>query len=185
MITTSKAVAWGVKKIYGLDSVRFYPFSFVINMLTILERENATIYLLGGSTGEIHKVFNNIKSTFPEIRIVGRYKAFESSTDEHSVLMGMKKAGANFTIVGTKIRKGDRWIESVIGKLAKGIFIYSPLVFNIMSGKTKVNTEKKWLKQTKVSIKTLLNPLKWLKSVNYVLFFVLIINEKRKRKNRY
>jgi len=185
VITTSRAVAWAARYLHGVDSVRFYPFSFVINTLSILERKFFSVYLLGGSSKDIQKVFGNIRASFPEIKIVGRYKAFCSPADEKSVLIGMKKAGADFTFVGTNIKKGDKWIASSSKDLAPGIHLWAPSVFKIMSGTGRPVSDEKWVRRFNIPVKTFFLPWRWFVGFRYLFFFIKVLVEKKQVKKEF
>lgn len=179
VLTTSKALAVAANYIYGTGSVRFYPFSFIVNLLGLLEKRNCSVYFLGGSSKDIMRLFSNIRSSFPSLKIVGRYKGSFHSSEEAAVLTGIKKAGPNFLLAGSSIRKGDRWLTKNSNALSHGLMLWSPDAFEVMAGNKKAMAESKWLKKSGVNWKTFCLPWKWLKLFGYLLFWIQVAAEKR------
>ncbi len=178
IFTTSKTVAKGAAKLYGANSVRFYPFALIINTLGILEKKSLSVYLLGGRSAELQKVSSNVRSSFPELKIVGRYKGFFNSEDEQSVSVAIRKAGAAFLFVGTGVKKGAEWLAQSKKKLGGGLALYSPEAFKIMSGAEKPKSEELWLKRGSISFFSFLLP--W-NGLSYLHFSFLIFAEKRRQ----
>ncbi|MDR2901325.1 MAG: WecB/TagA/CpsF family glycosyltransferase, partial [Treponema sp.] len=73
VIPISKSLVGGAKFLTKKYPIRYMPFDFIIAVLTALEKRNYSAYLLGGKRTTLKKAENNIKQTFPNLRVVGRY----------------------------------------------------------------------------------------------------------------
>ena len=61
-------------KLLKLDRIyRFYPFEFIIRLLSLTERLNLSIYLLGARKGELERAEKNLRDSFPGLSVVGRF----------------------------------------------------------------------------------------------------------------
>lgn len=181
VFTTSWVVARAVRKLYSVDSIRFYPFSLVVRILGILEKRNLSAYFLGGDSREIMKLTTNVRSSFPSLKIVGRYKGNYENQERESVLTGIKKAGANFLLVGSRIKRADLWVQTVSHHF-RGLILTSPHAFNVLCGKEKVKTDIQWSKITRPPVKTIFLPWRWFRLFTYLKFWISVSWEKRKLK---
>lgn len=181
VLTTSKMVAWAGKSLYGVESIRFYPFSLVIHLLGLLEKRSFSAYFVGGNSSEIQKLFGNIKSSFPGLKIVGRYKGDYHKSEEVAVLTGIKKAGPTFLLAGSRLKQGDRWLMNASKNIGKGLLLSSPETFKIMCGKKKPQSETLWLKQGHCSVSSYFLPWRWFSWVRYLFFMITVLVEKRKK----
>ncbi len=181
VFTTSATVAKAAKKLYGAEHVRFYPFYLVVRILGILEKRNYSAYFLGGNSPEIMKLTAHVRSTFEGVKIVGRYKGNYVKSEEESVLMGIKKAGANFLLVGSRIKNPEKWIVNN-GDKFQGLSLVAPDAFDVMSAKNKPKNVDDWNRKKTTSFLSLLLPWKWLLALSYLKFEILVGIEKMRLK---
>ena len=91
IIPISKSLVSGARFLTRKTPVRYMPFYFFIDLLSILETREFTVYLLGGKEKVLRRVENNIHQTFPRLRIVGRCKASFRKQDESSIVEAIRK----------------------------------------------------------------------------------------------
>lgn len=181
ILTTSKTVARAAEILYGAKAVRHYPFSLVVRILGLLEQRGLSVYFLGGNNKELMKIFTNTKASFPSLKIVGRYVGTFSKEEEESVLTGVKKASPAFFFVGNKVKQGDLWLKESIKKISPCLALWSPLAFEVMSGKKKALDKSSWYKSSQARKSSFL-PWFWFRCVSYLHFWTMVNREKRKIK---
>lgn len=148
VIPTSRVITDGFKYCNLPVPSRFMPFSFMIRVFKILEDRGKSISFLGGTSHEVNSVANNMRASFPGLKVVGRYKGtFQSPKEEADVLEAIKKSAPTFFLVGAKIKKRWEWLFSHLDEFRPGIFVYDEDMIDIMSRKKESPDEKKWQKR--------------------------------------
>jgi N-acetylglucosaminyldiphosphoundecaprenol N-acetyl-beta-D-mannosaminyltransferase len=110
VIPISKSLIRGARFLTGKKPVRYMPFDFIINLLTILEAREYSLYLLGAKSRVLYKSEKNIRQTFPKLRVVGRYRGAFRRNEEGVLLQAIRKASPALLLVGKGVHGGERWI---------------------------------------------------------------------------
>ena len=74
VIPISKSIVTGLKFLTGQKVYRYMPFKFIVSLLSTFEKQEYPLFLLGGKNKILKKAEKNIRSTFPLIKIIGRYE---------------------------------------------------------------------------------------------------------------
>jgi N-acetylglucosaminyldiphosphoundecaprenol N-acetyl-beta-D-mannosaminyltransferase len=135
VIPTSPGIPRGAKFLKKTVPVRYMPFDFLIRFFAALESRGRSLYLLGCKPGELHSIEHNLKQTFPGLKIVGRYTGYYPKTKDADIRIAIKKASPHCVLIGSGIRGGEKWIFRHKHDFASGVFIWSPSVMDIISGK--------------------------------------------------
>jgi len=135
IIPISKSLVSGARFLTRKTPVRYMPFYFFIDLLSILETREFTVYLLGGKEKVLRRVENNIHQTFPRLRIVGRCKASFRKQDESSIVEAIRKTDPHLLIVGKGIRGGELWIARNSAKLNRGLRVWCSDLFDVFAEK--------------------------------------------------
>ena len=122
---------------------RFYPFELMIRLLSLTERLNCSVYLLGARKGELEKAEQNLRDSFPGLSIVGRFSGYYLKSMEKDIILTIKKTSPAFLLVGGGIAGRDLWILRHKKELNNGVFLWADDCFDIFSG--KLNHPPKWL----------------------------------------
>jgi len=131
-------------KLLKLDRIyRFYPFEFIIRLLSLIERLNLSVYLLGARKGELERAEKNLRDSFPGLSVVGRFSGYYSKGMEKDIILTIKKTSPAFLLVGGGIPGRDLWILRNKKELNNGVFLLADDCFDIFSG--KLNHPPKWL----------------------------------------
>jgi exopolysaccharide biosynthesis WecB/TagA/CpsF family protein len=96
----------------------------VIRLLSLAERFNRTVYLLGGRKDAVEKAERNLRDSFRGLRLVGRHAGYFPKSQEKNVLLAIKKATPTFLLVGSGLPGRDLWVDDC---------------FELFSGKKKSN----------------------------------------------
>ena len=137
IIPISKSIISGARFLTGKKPVRYMPFDFVINLLTILESRNLSLYLLGGKRKILLKTEKNISQTFPRLRIVGRFIGAFKRPDEADIVKAIRKAAPSLLLTGKGVRGGELWIARNTQKVGNGLRLWCSDLFDVFSEKKK------------------------------------------------
>jgi N-acetylglucosaminyldiphosphoundecaprenol N-acetyl-beta-D-mannosaminyltransferase len=133
VIPISKSLVNGAKFLTGKSPVRYMPFDFVVNLLTLLEAREETVYLLGGKAPILRKSEHNVHETFPRLRIIGRFPGSFRKQDEDTLLLAIRKSTPSLLLVGCGVRGGERWLARNTGRLPNGLRLWVSDLFEIFA----------------------------------------------------
>jgi len=138
VIPISKSLIGGIKFITGKKAHRYMPFDFIIKMLTILENREFSCYLLGGKRKILLKTEQNLRQTFPKLRIVGRFPGYFKRHEEGTIIKAIKKSSPSLLLVGKGVRGKERWIvKNNITLGQEGMRLWCSDIFDVFAEKKK------------------------------------------------
>jgi N-acetylglucosaminyldiphosphoundecaprenol N-acetyl-beta-D-mannosaminyltransferase len=137
VIPISKSLVGGARFLTGKTPVRYMPFDFVINILGILEKREHSTYLLGSNLRVLKRAERNIRHTFPQLRVVGRFIGAFKRQDEPALLQAIRKASPSLLLIGRGVRGGERWIARNNARLNSGLRLWCSDLFEIFAERKK------------------------------------------------
>jgi N-acetylglucosaminyldiphosphoundecaprenol N-acetyl-beta-D-mannosaminyltransferase len=137
IIPISKSLVGGARFLTGKTPVRYMPFDFVISLLTILEKRRFSLYLLGGKQRILKKTEKNLRQTFPDLRIVGRYVGSFKRQEEATILQAIRKAAPSLLLVGKGVHGKERWIAKNNASLGPGLRLWCSDLFDVFAERKK------------------------------------------------
>jgi N-acetylglucosaminyldiphosphoundecaprenol N-acetyl-beta-D-mannosaminyltransferase len=137
ILPISKSLVGGARFLTGKTPTRYMPFDFVVNLLTILEERELSVYLLGSKARVLKKTEKKIRQTFPGLRIVGRFVGNFRRQDEGAILEAIRKASPSLLLVGRGIHGGERWIVRNTGSLNAGLRLWCSDIFDVFAERKK------------------------------------------------
>ena len=142
VIPISKSLVKGVRFLKKKKVYRYMPFDFVINLLSILEKREQSIYLLGGRMRSLKRAEKNIRQTFPQLRIVGRFIGNFKHQEEATILQAIRKAAPSLLLVGKGVKGGERWIARNDMLLNNGLRLWCSDLFDVFAERKKHPSRK-------------------------------------------
>jgi N-acetylglucosaminyldiphosphoundecaprenol N-acetyl-beta-D-mannosaminyltransferase len=133
VIPISKSIVGGARFLLRKKLYRYMPFDFVISLLSILEKREFSVYLLGGKMRILKKAEKNIRQTFPRLRIVGRFVGNFKHQEEQTILEAIRKAAPSLLLVGKGVKGGERWIARKGAQLGGGLRLWCSDLFDIFA----------------------------------------------------
>jgi N-acetylglucosaminyldiphosphoundecaprenol N-acetyl-beta-D-mannosaminyltransferase len=182
VIPISKSLVTGTKFLKTKAPVRYMPFRFFVNLLSILERRENTVYLLGGKEHILKKAENNIRQTFPRLRIVGRCAASFRKQEEGAIVEAIRKAAPQLLLVGRGIRGEELWIARNQDKLSRGIRIWCSDLFDVFAEQKKRPSDRIFDLGLEAITYCFQNPLKLFRIFPYLYFKFMLLFCKISRK---
>jgi N-acetylglucosaminyldiphosphoundecaprenol N-acetyl-beta-D-mannosaminyltransferase len=133
VLPISKSLIGGSRFLTGKIPARYMPFDFIINLLTILENRELSVYLLGAKSRVLKKTEKKIQQTFPKLRIVGRFVGNFRRQDEGAIMEAIRKASPSLLLVGQGVHGGERWIARNTGSLNAGLRLWCSDIFDVFA----------------------------------------------------
>ncbi|MBN2652935.1 MAG: WecB/TagA/CpsF family glycosyltransferase [Spirochaetales bacterium] len=146
----------------------YSEFDFCIKALATAEEKRKSSFILGGDKLTIKKAYNNLCSTFPDLKVLGMYKGNLSNKEEAHTILAIKKAAPTILIAGKSLPKNEKWLQLHKEEFNPGIFIYTPETFSIMTGERSNKAKKK--NKFILSMKYLILPHLWVKGLILLIF---------------
>lgn len=116
---------------------RYNPFEFIIRLLALAEGLDRSIYLLGARKEELEKAESNLRTSFPALKVIGRYSGYFDRTMEQNILLAIRKSAPSFLLVGKGVADRDKWINRNRKHFNAGIYIWVDNCFEIFAGSEK------------------------------------------------
>jgi N-acetylglucosaminyldiphosphoundecaprenol N-acetyl-beta-D-mannosaminyltransferase len=135
VIPISRSLISGSRFLTGKTPYRYMPFDFVISLLSILERREFTVYLMGGTLKVLKLAEKNIVQTFPHLRIIGRHPGSYKRTSESSMLTSIHKSAPALLLVGRGVHGGEKWLARHTGTLGGSLHLWCSDLFDIFADK--------------------------------------------------
>jgi bacterial polymer biosynthesis proteins, WecB/TagA/CpsF family len=133
VLPISLSIVKGARFLRRPEPVRYMPFDFVVKLLAALEQRGKSVYLLGSSRSCIQKAESNIKSTFPGLRVVGRYAGRYPKQMEGAIIEAVKKATPSLLLVGKGVPGRERWIPRNLSNFNSGIYLWCSDLFEVFA----------------------------------------------------
>jgi N-acetylglucosaminyldiphosphoundecaprenol N-acetyl-beta-D-mannosaminyltransferase len=175
VIPISKSLVSGAHFLTGKKLTRHMPFNFIIKLLIILEERELSVYLLGGKLKVLKKTENNVRSTFPRLRVVGRYEGGFKKQEAGFIIKAIKKASPSLLLVGKGVRGEEQWIARHTTELNKGLRLWCSDIYDVFTKRKRhpsdfaFNHGFDWLGIC------LQNPLRFLRFFPYLYYKLLLL----------
>jgi N-acetylglucosaminyldiphosphoundecaprenol N-acetyl-beta-D-mannosaminyltransferase len=175
VIPISKSLVGGARFLTGKTPVRYMPFDFVINLLTILEQREHSLYILGGKPSILKKSEKNIRQTFPKLRVVGRYRGSFKRSEEGILTQAIRKASPSLLLVGKGVHGGERWITRNSVVLSSGLRLWCSDLLDVFAERKKRPSRKIFDRGFEWIGYCFQNPLRVFRIVPYFYYKVLLL----------
>jgi N-acetylglucosaminyldiphosphoundecaprenol N-acetyl-beta-D-mannosaminyltransferase len=133
VLPISLAITKGAHFLRKPEPQRYMPFDFVVKLLAALEKHGKSAYLLGSTRTSIQRAERNIKSTFPGLRVVGRFAGRYPKQLEASIVEAVKKATPSLLLVGAGVPGREKWIPRNLARFNSGIYLWCSDLFEIFA----------------------------------------------------
>ena len=142
ILPVSKSILKGARFLKLDVPVRYNPFNTVIQILNTLDHHYKSVYLLGGRKKTVQKAEHNVRDTFRQLRIVGRYVGYFPKSSEPDVVQAIRKASPSLVIVSEGIKEKNLWSYHRREKFSSSIFLYYKDCLGIFAGRIRRVSEK-------------------------------------------
>jgi N-acetylglucosaminyldiphosphoundecaprenol N-acetyl-beta-D-mannosaminyltransferase len=133
VLPISRSIVRGARFLRKSEPVRYMPFDFIVKLLGALEARGRSVYLLGSSRSVIQRAEVNIKSTFPGLRVVGRYAGHYPKQTEGAIIEAVRKATPSLLLVGIGTPGRERWIPRNLSRFNSGLYLWCSDLFEVFA----------------------------------------------------
>jgi N-acetylglucosaminyldiphosphoundecaprenol N-acetyl-beta-D-mannosaminyltransferase len=133
VLPISRSIVRGARFLHKPEPVRYMPFDFAVKLLGALELKGKSAYLLGSSRTVIQRAEGNIKTTFPGLRVVGRYAGRYPKQAEGAIIEAVRKATPTLLLVGSGTPGRERWIPRNLSRFNSGLYLWCSDLFEVFA----------------------------------------------------
>jgi len=175
VLPISLAIVKGARFLKKTEPVRYQPFDFIIKLLAALERRGKSAYLLGSSRTILMKAESNIKSTFPGLRVVGRFAGRFPKGTEAAIVEAVRKSTPSLLLVGTGVPGRERWIPRNLARFNSGIYLWCSDLFEVFAEKRSKAPRALFAKGLEWMVYLLRRPWKAYRFFLYLWYQILLV----------
>ena len=175
VIPVSKSILRGAKFLQKTVPVRYNPFNAVISILTVLENHYKSLYILGGRKKSLMAAERNVRTTFRNLQIVGRYVGYYPKSVEDDVVQAIHKASPSLVLVSDGPREKDCWSYNRRDKFSTSIFLYYHDAVGVFSERIRRVDEKIFDRGLEIWHEIFRNPLKIFLLFPYIWYIILLL----------
>jgi N-acetylglucosaminyldiphosphoundecaprenol N-acetyl-beta-D-mannosaminyltransferase len=175
VIPVSLGILRGAKFLKKTVPQRYMPFDFMIRFFAALEARGRSLYLLGCKPKDLRAIEQNLKQTFPGLKIVGRYTGHYPKAKDTDIRTAIKKASPHCVLIGSGIRGKEKWISRHRNDFAPGVFVWSAPVMDIISGKKHKVSRETFQRGWEFFPELISHPWRILRGFVYLYYCLLLI----------
>ncbi len=175
VLPISKSILKGAKFLKKPVPCRYNPFDAVIQILGILDSHFKSLYLLGSHAKTLGKAEKNIRDTFKNVKIVGRYVGYYKKNIEGDIIKAIFKAQPSLVLISDGIKEKNCWAYRRRNQFSSSIFLYYKDVFGIFTERVKRIDDKTFQKGNEIYTEILHNPFKIFLLLPYLRYRIILI----------
>ena len=183
VLPVSKSIVRGARFLKKDVPVRYNPFTAVITILSSMENHYKSLFLLGGRKKSLQLAERNVRETFPELQIVGRYVGYHSKSVEEDIVQAIFKSSPSLVIVGDGIKEKNLWAYNRRNNFSSSIFLYYKDCIGIFSERIRRVSEKTFDRGLEIWPEIFKNPLKIFLIFPYFRYILLLVWYRLFKKN--
>lgn len=142
ILPVSRGIIKGVQFHKKGDIPRYNPYEFIIKILSILERFNKEVYILGAKPKILLEAEKNLRVSFPGLKFIGRCSGYFKKAAENDIKTSIRKSAPVLTLGGKGLPGKEKWLYRNMKDFNPGIFLWIDNYLDIFAGKDK-NISKK------------------------------------------
>ena len=175
VIPVSKSILKGARFLKLDVPVRYNPFNAVIQILGILDSHYKSLYLFGSNKKTLSKAEHNIRDTFRNLRIIGRYVGYYPKNVENDIVEAIFKAQPSLVLLSDGIKENNCWAYRRRNRFSSSIFLYYKDAFGIFSERIKRVNEKTFDKGHEIWVEVFHNPFKIFLIIPFIWYDLCLI----------
>ena len=115
-------------------------------LCAMLERRGASLFLLGGQSGVVERVAQEVRTQWPTLRIAGYRDGFFGVAQEGEVAAEVRASGADVLLVARGVPMQDIFIDRQLHQLGVKVAIGVGGLFDFVSG--RISRAPNWMRDT-------------------------------------
>lgn len=175
VLPISKSIIKGASFLQKKVPERFNPFTTTIRLLSVLDNHYKTLYMLGSRKNILQKASQNVRTTFPNLNLVGRYVGYYPRAAEDNIIQAIYKASPSLVLISDGIKDKEAWSYNRRNRFSNSIFLYYKDAFGIFSEHIKRVSEKTFDKGREIWTEIFRNPFKVFLIFPYMYYKILLV----------
>lgn len=175
VLPISKSIIKGAKFLKLLPLYRYNPFTTIIQILGELDKNYASLYLLGGRKQVLLTSEKNVKKTFPHIHVMGRFVGYYPKALETDILTAINKASPSLVLLSDGVKGKQIWAYRRRNQFKQSLFLYYKDTFRIFSKRKKKISNEAFEKGLEIWYEILRNPFKLFLIFPYLGYLLILL----------
>ncbi len=175
VLPVSKSIISGANFLKKNVPVRYNPFTTVINVMSILDNHYKSLYMLGAHKQTLMMAEQNVKDTFPNLKIVGRFNGYYNKLMEPNIIQSIYKTSPALVLLSDGIKDKNCWPYKRRNQFASSIFMYYKDALGIFSKRIKRVSEETFDKGHEIYHEIIRNPLKIFLILPYLKYILSLV----------
>lgn len=175
ILPISKSILKGAAFCKKTVPTRWEPFDAIIQIMSTVEMRHKSLYLLGARPMTLAKAEANVRTTFPEVSIVGRYAGYYHKRTEGYVLAAINKSAPSLVLLSDGLKDGDLWAYRRREGLKGGVYVYYMDAFAIFSDRIHRVKSKTFEKGHEIFFELFRNPFKIFYIFPYMWYKIVLV----------
>jgi len=184
LIPHGRGIAWAARRFKQPLAELFAPSDVFMNVLRGALEHKQTMSFLGAKPDTIAAAVDNLRKSFPELRIVGAFHGYSKAGRAEDIATAIRKSSPAFLFVGMGYPKQERWIRSNLKPMTSTIALAVGNTFDLCAG--EATRGPLWMRRMNIEgfAKALRNPLRffrffWLVLLVFVVYWNVIFRRKK------
>lgn len=175
VLPVSKSITKGTAFLKLPVPVRYNPFSTVISFLSVLDSHYKSLYLFGGRKKTLAQAERNVRATFPNLRIIGRYVGYYPKSVEPDVIAAIYKASPSMVLVSDGVPEKNTWAFNRRNRFSSSTFVYHGEILDIFAKRTKHVSPRTFDKGREIWTEIFHNPFKVVYIFPFIWYKTLLV----------
>jgi len=157
---------------------RIPGYDLMLDLLSYADAKGLSCYFLGAKEYVVSKMIDNIKETYPHLKIAGYHHGYFTDGDERiEKMVQEQKPDLIFVALGSP--RQEKWITEHMDSFSKGLFMGVGGSFDVIAGEVKRAPER-WINMNLEWFYRLLKqPLRWRRILKAIKFMFLVIIKRK------
>jgi exopolysaccharide biosynthesis WecB/TagA/CpsF family protein len=134
-VPAGRGVSRQIRVATGCRVGPFLEFQGTVRVMARAEMDQAGIYIVGRSQDQLQRVEQNVRATFPNLRVVGR--AIFHASNTAAITTAIRKAGPRIVFCGTDSPALLRWIRESVHQFGPVSFLVAGRAAQRMAGRSR------------------------------------------------
>ena len=186
LIPQGRGIAWVARRFGQSLACPFVPSDVFMNVLRGAIAHKQTTFFLGAKPDTVVNAADNLRKSFPELRIVGIHHGYYKANRVEDIATAIRKATPTFLFVGMGYPKQEQWVCEYLKPMTSTIAICVGNTFDLCAG--EASRGSMWMRRFHVEglHKVSRNPLRvfrffWILLLVFVVYWNKIFHRKKWR----
>lgn len=137
VLPSSTIITGGINFLLKKKSSVYIHYDVILKILSILEKHKKSMYIIGSNKKNISISEKNLKTSYPDLHLVGRSSSFYPKDKEQDIILAIKKSSPSLLLAGSGLKGKNKWLYANSDKFNPGLTLWNPDSFEIFSGRKK------------------------------------------------